>query len=70
MMIASMNPALLVTFYWVMIFFLIALLTALCGFGAVAAFGAIAARVLFVGLIVVGALSRIPTRRQWHPTPR
>lgn len=69
-MIASMNSAVLGILYWMLIFFLMATLTAFCGAGAVATAGAIAARILFIGLIVGGAISRVPVHKPWNSVPQ
>lgn len=69
-MIASMNSALLGILYWMLIFFLMALLTAFCGAGSVATVGAIVARILFFGLIVGGAISRVPVHKPWNTVPQ
>jgi uncharacterized membrane protein YtjA (UPF0391 family) len=61
---AQANERILVMLYWAAVFFVIALVAAVLGFGGVASGAAGVAKILFFVFLVLGALSLIFGRRR------
>jgi uncharacterized membrane protein YtjA (UPF0391 family) len=57
--LADFNPREVTMLYWTLVFFVVALVAALFGFGGIAAGAAGIAQILFFGFLVLAAISLV-----------